>query len=140
LLSFKDGNLTMQDAKTVLAIFDPMKLLGPSAFGPLKFRPVTADGVNGDWQSLVNLVRVPMLKAVRCVPPEKQCTLSGDKLFLLDSVSADADFVNSVSVPEGFVEDALAIPPPKGNTLYIKLRDDPTTIDTVSLPVPQATP
>src|SRR3954453_2993923 len=140
LLSFKDGNLTMQDAKTVLAIFDPMKLLGPSAFGPLKFRPVTADGVNGDWQSLVNLVRVPMLKAVRCVPPEKQCTLSGDKLFLLDSVSADADFVNSVSVPEGFVEDALAIPPPKGNSLYIKLRDDPTTIDTVSLPVPQATP
>ena len=138
LLSFKDGNLTMQDNKTVLAIFDPMKLLGPSAFGPLKFRPVTADGINGDWQSLVNLVRVPMLKAVRCVPgPEKQCTLSGDKLFLLDSVSTDADFVNFVTVPEGFVEDALAIPPPKGKMLYIKLRDDPATIDTVALPVPQ---
>ena len=40
LLSFKDGNLTMQDSKTVLAMLDPMKLLGPSAFGPLKFRPV----------------------------------------------------------------------------------------------------
>jgi hypothetical protein len=137
LLSFKDGNLTMQDSKTVLAVLDPMKLLGPSAFGPLKFRPVSADGVNGDWQSLVNLVRVPMLKAVRCMPPEKQCTLSGDKLFLLDSVSSDADFVNSVSVPEGFVEDALAIPPPKGKMLYIKLRDDPGTIDTVALPVGQ---
>src|SRR5579871_2195015 len=47
LLSFKDGNLTMQDSKTVLAVLDPMKLLGPSAFGPLKFRPVTADGTNG---------------------------------------------------------------------------------------------
>lgn len=137
LLSFKDGNLTMQDSKTVLAVLDPMKLLGPSAFGPLKFRPVSADGVNGDWQSLVSLVRVPNLTAVRCTPPEKQCTLSGDKLFLLDSVSADADFVNSVTVPEGFVEDALAIPPPKGKTLYIKLRDDPATIDTVPLPVPQ---
>ena len=57
---------------------------------------------------------MPLLKAVRCVPaPEKQCTLSGEKLFLLDSVSADADFVNPVTVPEGFVEDALAIPPPK---------------------------
>jgi hypothetical protein len=137
LLSFKDGNLTMQDAKTVLAVLDPMKLLGPSAFGPLKFRPVSSDGINGDWQSLVNLVRIPMLKAVHCVPPEKQCTLSGDKLFLLDSVSTDADFVNSVTVPEGFVEDALAIPPPKGKTLYIKLRDDPATIDTVALPFPQ---
>jgi hypothetical protein len=79
-----------------------------------------------------------MLKAVRCVPaPEKQCTLSGDKLFLLDSVSSDADFSNSVTVPEGFVEDALAIAPPKGKTLYIKLRDDPATIDTVALPVAQ---
>ena len=137
LLSFKDGSLTMQDSKTVLAVLDPMKLLGPSAFGPLKFRPVGGDGINGDWQSLVNLVRVPMLKAVHCVPPETQCTLRGDKLFLLDSVSADADFSNPVTVPEGFVEDALAIPPPKGNTLYIKLRDDPATIDTVALPVAQ---
>ncbi len=141
MLSFKDGNLTLQDTKTVLAVLDPMKLLGPSAFGPLKFRPVSGDGINGDWQSLINLVRVPMLKAVHCVPgAEKQCTLSGDKLFLLDSVSADADFANSVTVPEGFVEDALAIPPPKGKTLYIKLRDDPATIDTVALPVPQSQP
>jgi hypothetical protein len=139
LLSFKDGNLTMQDSKSVLAVLDPMKLLGPSAFGPLKFRPVTSDGTNGDWQPLVNLVRIPMLTALHCAP-EKQCTLSGDKLFLLDSVSADADFVNSVSVPEGFVEDALAIPPPKGKTLYIKLRDDPATIDTVALPLPQPEP
>lgn len=138
MLSFKDGNLTMQDTRTVLAVLDPMKLLGPSAFGPLKFRPVSSDGINGDWQPLVSLVRVPMLKAVHCGAPEKQCTLSGDKLFLLESVSSDADFVNSVSVPEGFVEDALAIPPPKGKTLYIKLRDDPSTIDTVALPVPQS--
>lgn len=138
MLSFKDGNLTMQDSKTVLAVLDPLKLLGPSAFGPLKYRPVSSDGTAGDWQALVSLVRIPMLKAVQCLPvPENRCTLSGDKLFLLDSVSADADFVNAVTVPEGFVEDALAIPPPKGKTLYIKLRDDPATIDTVALPVPQ---
>ena len=138
LLSFKDGNLTMQDTKTVLAVLDPMKLLGPSAFGPLKFRPVSGDGTNGDWQPLVNLVRIPMLTSVHCVTAtEKQCTLNGDKLFLLDSVSTDADFTNPVTVPEGFVEDALAIPPPKGKMLYIKLRDDPDTVDTVSLPLPQ---
>jgi hypothetical protein len=136
LLSFKDGNLTLQDSKTVFAVLDPMKLLGPSAFGPLKFRPVTADGTDGDWQSLVDLVRIPVLTGIRCVPAsEKQCTLSGDKLFLLDSVSTDPDFANSVTVPEGFVEDALAIPPPKGKTLYIRLRDDPDVVDTVTLPI-----
>ena len=139
LLSFKDGNLTPQDSKTVFAVLDPMKLLGPSAFGPLKFRPVTADGTDGDWQPLIELVRVPALKEVRCESAqEEQCTLNGDKLFLLDSVSADADFANSVAVPEGFVEDALAIPPPKGKMLYIKLRDDPNTIDTVNLPIPSS--
>jgi hypothetical protein len=135
LLSFKDSNLTLQDSKTVFAVLDPMKLLGPSAFGPLKIRPVTADGLEGDWQPLVSVVRIPKLKGLRCVPgPEKQCTLSGDKLFLLDSVSTDPDFANSVAVPEGFVEDALTIPPPKAKTLYIKLRDDPGTIDVAVLP------
>ena len=48
-----------------------MKLLGPSAFGPLKFRPVNGDGISGDWQPLVNLVRVPMLKAVHCIAAGK---------------------------------------------------------------------
>jgi hypothetical protein len=134
-LSFKDGNLTLQDSRTVFAVLDPMKLLGPSAFGPLKFRPVTADGIEGDWQPLVNVVRVPKLKGFRCVSaPETQCTVSGDNLFLLDSVSADADFANSVAVPEGFVDDALTIPPPKAKTLYIKLRDDPAIVDVAVLP------
>lgn len=141
LLSFNDGNLTLQDSKTVFAVLDPMKLLGPSAFGRLKFRAVTADGTDGDWQPLVNLVRIPTLTGVRCgSAPDKQCTLNGDKLFLLDSVSTEADFSNSFTVPEGFVEDALAIPPPKGKTLYIKLRDDPATVDTVTLPAQTAQP
>lgn len=135
MLSFKDGNLTLQDAKTVFGVLDPMKLLGPSAFGPVKFRPVTADGMEGDWQPLASVVRVPKLKGFRCVAePEKLCTLNGDKLFLLDSVSTDPDFASPVAVPEGFVEDALVIPPPKAKTIYIKLRDDPATIDTAVVP------
>ncbi len=203
LLSEKDGNLTPQDSKIVFAVLDPMKLLGPSAYGPLKFRPVSADGVEGDWQPLANLVRIPELKAVRCAQPsakrnatgksaiaekdsvarreassgggsepepsapsqhsepaperapandkavdqdansipdkkavlESECTLSGDKLFLIDSVSADADFTNAVTVPDGFVEAALSIPAPKGKVLYIKLRDDPATVNTAVVPV-----
>lgn len=202
LLSEKDDNLTLQDSKTVFALLDPMKLLGPSAFGPLKFRPVSADGVEGDWQPLASLVRMPDLKEVRCTPlrtnaaekaavsekmplaekraetkpkaetsagaenslvsqiasehgsatgksatsnaaagpeqkptTEKECSLSGDKLFLLDAVSADPDFTSSVTVPDGFVEGVLAIPAPKGKTLYIKLRDDPATVDMAVVPM-----
>jgi hypothetical protein len=239
LLSEKDGNLTLQDTKTIYAVLDPMKLLGPSAFGPLKFRPVSADGVEGDWQPLANLVRIPELKGIRCTPeetkeareeqrpdrnkktatesksvagktafsekssaseadeavsssdeakpgsaaapehsaprPEKakagtegdrsdikttgdpalrkdvapepgtasekkamdtrQCTLTGDKLFLIDAISADADFSNPVPVPDGFMSAALSIPVPKGKALYIKLRDDPATIDTAVVPL-----
>lgn len=136
LLSEKDGNLTPQDAKTIFAALDPMKLLGPSAYGPLKFRAISADGTDGNWQPLVNLVRIPTLAAVHCVPaPEKQCTLSGDKLFLINAVSADPDFSNAVTVPDGFVDPALSIPSPKGKTLYLKLRDDPSTVVTASLPV-----
>jgi len=134
LLSFKDGNLTLQDSKTVLAMLDPMKLLGPSAFGPLKLRPVTADGVEGDWQPLINLVRVPALKGVHCVAlGQRPCTLTGDKLFLIDQVSSEPDFSNAVVVPDGFTESTLLIPPLKGKTLYLKLRDDPQIVDTLAV-------
>jgi hypothetical protein len=140
MLSEKDGNLTLQDAKTVFAVLDPMKLLGPSAFGPLKFRPVGADGTEGEWQPLANLVRVPDLKSMHCVStPEQQCTLAGDNLFLIESVSTDPEFANAVSVPDGYVEATLTIPLAKGKTLYLKLRDDPTTVDTVIVP-PASTP
>lgn len=136
LLSEKDGNLTPQDSKTIFGVLDPMKLLGPSAFGPLKFRPVTSDGIDGDWQPLITLVRMPVLQGVRCGRgSEGKCTLSGNKLFLIDSVSADPDFVNSVTVPDGFVEAQLRIPSPKGTTLYLKLRDDPSSVVTATLPV-----
>jgi hypothetical protein len=149
-LTVKDGNLTLQDAKTVFAVLDPMKLLGPSAFGPLKFRAVSADGVEGGWQPLVNLVRMPELKAIRCVPSASkserrtsaetlspsgsECTLSGDKLFLIDAISADPDFTSSVTVPDGFIEASLSLSVPRGKGLYIKLRDDPATVDTLVLP------
>ncbi len=141
LLSFKDGNLTLQDSKTVFAVLDPMKLLGPSAFGPLKFRPVAGDGVEGDWQPLIDLVRVPTLKTVSCPSlRERQCTLSGDKLFLIDKVSSDPDFANAVTVPDGFAETTLLIPPLKGKTLYLKLRDDPVSVDTAVVPILSNTP
>jgi len=38
-------------------------------------------------------------------------------------------------VPDGFAEVNLLIPPLKGKTLYLKLRDDPATVATVVVPM-----
>ena len=136
VLSVTAGNLILQDANSALAVFDPLKAFGPAAFGPLRFRPIDADGAKGDWQPLAVLVRIPSLKEIRCPDdPDKPCSLHGSNLFLLHSVSADPKFKDPVSVPAGYVSDSLAVPRPNGTLLYVKLRDDPATIDSISLPV-----
>ena len=135
-LSMADGTLILQDAETVLALLDPLKSFGPSAFGPLRFRPVGDDGAKGDWQPLANLVRVPDLKEIRCPDsPDKHCELSGTNLFLIDSVASDPQFTHTTPVPVGFMNSKISVPRPNGTLLYIKLRDDPSLVDTIILPV-----
>jgi hypothetical protein len=132
-LSVANGRLVLEDAKTVVATLDPQRDLGASAFGPLKFRPVDANGATGDWQPLAQLVRLPILSQLKCVKgsTDKPCTLTGSNLFLIDSIAADASFANSVSVPEGYADLTLVVPhPDAAKTLYLKLRDDPAAIDT----------
>ena len=119
-----------------MAVLDPLKNFGPSVFGPLRFRPVDADGAAGDWQPLIKLVRIPSLKEVRCPDsPDKQCTLFGTNLFLIDSVASDAQFTRPVPVPLGFANSSLSVPRPNGTLLYLKLRDDPAVINAAALPV-----
>jgi hypothetical protein len=136
LLGLEDGALVLQDSQNVLAQLDPMKSFGSSAFGSLRFRPVQVGGRNGDWQPLTSLVRVPTLNKIHCPgsAAEKECTLSGNNLFLLDSIASDEEFKNSVSVPLGFRDSTISIPRPAGDVLYIKLRDDPSVVSTVTLP------
>ncbi|MGD0305785.1 MAG: hypothetical protein ABSC71_13240, partial [Candidatus Acidiferrales bacterium] len=111
VLSEADGSLILQDSQTALAIFTPAKGFANSAFGPLRFRVVDADGVNGDWTPLANMVRVPSLKEIRCPDkPDRQCKLSGNNLFLIDSVASDPQFSNTVPVPAGFVDSTLSVP------------------------------
>jgi len=136
MLSLSDGSLVQEDASSVLAVVDPLKAFGPAAFGPIQFRAVDSDGAKSDWQPLATLVRVPILKDVHCPDsPEKQCVLNGSNLFLLDSVAADSQFKNAVTVPAGFVSDTLPVPRPYGTRLYVKLRDAASTVGTVALPV-----
>jgi hypothetical protein len=136
LLSVADGNLVLQDSESALAILDPLKNFGPSAFGPLQFRAVAEDGTKGDWQPLANLVRIPSLKDVHCpAAPDKQCILAGSNLFLLDSVASDPQFKDVSPVPAGYAGATLSVPRPNGTLLYIKLRDDPAAVASVALPV-----
>ncbi|HEX4022553.1 MAG TPA: hypothetical protein VHX63_15510 [Acidobacteriaceae bacterium] len=136
MLTFSNGTLILQDAQTVLAELDPVKSFGASAFGALQFRPVDERGVAGDWQPLASLVRLPILQQVRCpMSPGKPCTLSGSDLFLLDSIASDPRFLHSVTVPIGFAGSTLSVPRPNGGLLYIKLRDDPKSVNMIGLPV-----
>jgi hypothetical protein len=136
LLTMTDGSLVLRDSESVLAVFDPHKAFGPSAFGPLRFRPVQADGAKGDWQPLATLVRVPALKEIRCPESaDKPCQLTGANLFLIDSVASDQQFAHNAPVPADFIELTLNVPHPSDSGLYIKLRDDPSAINTVVLPV-----
>jgi hypothetical protein len=134
-LSVNDGDVVLEDAHNVLATLDPLKSFGPSAFGPLRFRPVDANGAKGDWQSLVTLVRTPSLKEIDCpAKPDEQCKLIGTKLFLIDSVAADPEFKQAVSIPLGFAETSVSVPRVNGTPVYLRLRDDPSTANIATLP------
>ena len=134
-LGLNDGSLLAQDAHTVVATLDPLKSFGPSAFGPLRFRVVDGNA-NGDWQPLATLVRFPALQDVHCpTSPDKQCVLSGTNLFLISSVASDPEFKHSVPVPEGFVDSKLSVPRPENSLLYVKLRDNPSSINPAALRV-----
>ena len=135
LLNLDEGSLVLQDSQSVMAQLDPLKSFGPSAFGPLRFRAVQAGGRNGDWQPLTTLVRVPSLSRLHCAEKsDKECTLTGTRLFLIDSIASDEQFKSSVSVPLGFRDGTINVPRPTDGILYLKLRDDPTVVSVASLP------
>jgi hypothetical protein len=136
VLALADGSLMLEDANTALGVVEPLVRFGSSAFGPLRARVLTADGVAGDWLSLGTLVRLPGFKELRCPRSlSKPCTLSGTNLFLTSSIAASTRFDNAVEVPPDFTETQLSVPHPVNGVLYLKLRDDPATVQTLTLPV-----
>jgi hypothetical protein len=91
-----------------------------------------------EWQPLANLVRLPVLKELKCPPtPELACKLVGTNLFLLDSIAGDAEFTHPVTVPEGFLGGALPVPHPAAGPLYVKLRDNPQIVNPTLLTMQQ---
>jgi hypothetical protein len=139
----------LEDAHTAVAVVDPYKRFGASAFGPIQLRAIDAAGVTGDWVPLGTLVRLPGFtgtpasKELRCPRNlTKPCQLSGSNLFLITQIAANPDMSNAVDVPPEFTGTALTVPniaraASNGNsvTLYFRLRDDPDTVQTLNLPV-----
>jgi hypothetical protein len=141
VLSLGDGGLMLEDGRTAVGTVDPLARFGASAFGPLQVRAMSAEGVTGDWLPLGTLVRLPAFKELRCPHGAvKPCTLTGSNLFLANSISASADFNNATDVPQDFTGTQLSVPHPANGTLYLRLRDDPATVQTVTLPVTPVTP
>ena len=130
------SGLTLESAKVAVATLDPAKAFGPSAFGPLQYRLVSAIGA-GDWQPLATLVRLPVLTQLECPGgADAPCRLSGLNLFLLDSVSKDAGFASPTAIPDGFTGRTLAVPRPANGRLYLKLRDDPAVVSVAVMEQP----
>jgi len=135
ILSLSDG-LMLEDAKTAMVSLGPLARFGPSAFGPVQVRAMSAQGVTGDWLPLGTLVRVPGFKDLRCPrSATKPCTLTGANLFLASSLGAAPDLSNSIDVPPDFTGTQLTVPHPANGLLYLRLRDDPATVQTLTLPV-----
>ena len=136
VLSLADGSLMLEDAKTAMGSVEPLARFGSSAFGPLQLRVLAADGAAGEWLPLGTLVRLPGFKELRCQhSPAKPCTLTGTNLFLVAAVAATQDFGNATNVPPEFTGTQLSVPHPANGVLYLKLRDDPATVQTLTLPV-----
>ncbi len=158
------GGLLLQDPYTVVATLDPQSSFGPSAFGPLRMRaifPMVIGSTNGrraaatatavadsstgdvstptsDWLPLVTLVRLPILTQLQCPPDAKEpCILAGYNLFLLQSVAANPEFTDPVQVPDGYTGTTLSVPRPTAGTLFFKLRDDPSSMDSAVMAQPE---
>jgi hypothetical protein len=139
-LSLANGSLALENSRVAVATLNPLKAFGASWYGPLKYR-VNAKGVAGDWQPLATLVRLPVLKTLECpATPELACKLSGSNLYLIDSVSANAEFTKPVVVPDGFLGSAMPVPHPSAGLLFLKLRDNPQIVNSTSLTAQQLPP
>jgi hypothetical protein len=90
---------------------------------------------------LGTLVRLPGFKELRCPrAAAKPCLLVGSNLFLAASFSATQAFDDPVEVPPDFTGTQIVIPHTTNGVLYLKLRDDPATVQTLTMTVTPAPP
>jgi hypothetical protein len=125
------AGVTLADRDVLVIRLQPEKALGTSAYGRLRAR-IVRDKVAGDWLTLGTLVRLPDLRQLRCPDRASACELTGDRLFLIQSVSPTQGFEQPVLIPEGFPGNAIQVPRPADGTLFLRLHDDPDVVSRVS--------
>jgi len=135
-LDLTNGDLLLEDADTAMGSVMPLKSFGPSAFGPIEVRVISKNGEAGDWMPLGTLVRLPGFEELRCPRAQSRpCELTGSNLFLAASFSSTPDFQNPLDVAPDFTGTELEVPHPVDGALYMKLRDDPQTVQRLTLQV-----
>jgi len=131
-ITARDG-LTLQSARTAVVNVEPAKMLGGTAYGPLRFRVIQRE-VAGEWTPLASLIRLPALAGLSCDEATGGCELGGRDLFLIDRVGYDEGFGEAVTIPDGFTGDAVTMPRRPAGKLFLRLRDDPDVVGAVTLP------
>ena len=66
--------------------------------------------------------------------------MSGNNLFLIEAIASDASFRHTTPVSESAMDTKVEVPRPTGKRLYLKLRDDPSVIHTLEMPVKKDAP
>jgi hypothetical protein len=126
--------LTCQNAKRAAAV-GPTSGADSAAEAPAAAPPAAATPAAPSTATAPGASAVaPAPASAAALAPAASCTLTGSDLFLIDSVSATESDPQPVKVPEGFVGASLQVPAPTGAAYYIRLRDDPSAVDAVSLP------
>lgn len=139
LLRLKQGQgLSLATAQVAVARLKTSDL-PPGTFGPLRLRLVREEASGessfartSDWQPLASLVRLPAIDAISCPAGSTAqanaglpCTLTGQDLFLIDTIAGGADQPPAVTVSPGFTGASIAVPQPGPDGLVLRLRDAP---------------
>ena len=132
-LTVAGGGLQLLGGDVAVATLSPRALLGVGAVGAIKMRLVQGD-LAGEWQPLARVVRLPRITAVACPAATGACTLTGEQLFLIAAVAAEADPAKAQAVPLGFVGEKLDVPHPANGALFLKLHDAPGDMVRVTVP------
>jgi hypothetical protein len=120
----------LQDATTGIVAFDTTEALGPTAYGPLRFR-VVADDTASAWTPLTTVVRLPEIRMTSCVRG-KECRISGNRLFLIKAIGTTESFQQGQDVPDGFVATEIVTKPVQDGRIFLRLRDAPQSVASVA--------
>lgn len=135
LTATTDASALLDPSSAIVSI-QPMRLLGPGAFGRLRMR-TRLDGRDSLWLDLGTLVRMPRLASFVC-PSQAllPCQLGGERLYLISAASADAGFGAATNVPFATLAHSIAVPRPDDGRLYLRLHDAPDAEVAVALVAP----